>query len=100
MEKKALKPGQMVNGFCTKYALSRGIVPCKVEVPEHGGNYVYARSAGLGATQMRVDKTFFTDKGKAEEAARKMASRKLRALAVEKTKLEQIVIMPKYDGTK
>ncbi len=97
MEKKALKPGQMVKGFCTKYALSRGVVACTAEVPEHGGNYVYARSSGLGATQMRVNKTFFTGKEEAEAAARQMAKNKLKSLALEKAKLEVLAITPKYD---
>lgn len=86
-------------GFCTKYALTRGIVATRAERSNgtrlNEGRYLYARGGGLGATQMVLGRTFFESLDDARENAKAQALRQIKALKIQIAKLEKLAEEPK-----
>jgi hypothetical protein len=89
------KSGQSYVGYCTKYALSKGIAPTTAKV---GGNPKYATSigGGLGGVFMVIGRDFFIDKEEAEARARQMAINKKKSLARQMAEMSELAVTPKY----
>lgn len=80
-----------VRGYCTKYALTRGIVPVTVEVH---GEYAYGVGA-LNRCQMRIGRDFFEDMQAAREDAKARARRKLASIDKVRKRIAALADEPK-----
>ena len=89
------KPNQRYVGFCTKYALTKGIAKTTAEV---GTNNKYGRAVGGGVTGafMVLDKEFFINKEDAEVRVRHMIMNKKRSLQLQLKKLDEMLKKPLY----
>lgn len=84
-----------IKGFCTKYALSRGIYPVTVR-RSSSGNARYLYTTGRDAAQLVVCRDFFTDRSAAEEAAKAAAAKRIVSLKRQIRELESLVETPKW----
>jgi len=96
---------QTMNGYSTKYALTRGISKVKIDL-DYGdpsrsdasitdGMYVYTE--GPWRIQMIVGKTFFENIHDAERKAREQAQRKVKALEKQLAAMRKLAVEPKMD---
>jgi len=82
-----------VNGWCTRYALAQGIYPVQARLIKDGR---WACVMVGGWQSLRVGTEFCADRTEAEEAARKMAERKLAWLQKQAAKMKTLTKTPKW----
>ncbi len=86
----------LVSGFCTKYALTKGIEPAVIDVGRCGkepGDYVY--TVERFRRQLVWGKTFFVDLNDAKMNAKHQANNAIRSCKLKLAKLEKLAECPK-----
>jgi hypothetical protein len=90
-----LEDGEIVCGYVTKYALTKGIMKVKAEV-KNNRRYVSVKDPHGYSLFVAVGKDFFLDKATAEARARRMAAHKISSLRQQLAKLKMLAKEPRH----
>ena len=91
-----LKPSTILTGYCTKYALTKGIIITRVLVASNTKYVTGMPGGGVHGCFMTIGVNFFIDKAAAENKAKQLACDKRRSLAMQQSKIAVLCVKPKY----
>jgi hypothetical protein len=94
MDKKQLKDGDKFTGYCTKYALTKGVFSAPFEVCQGK----YARQLKGGIAWCTIGRDVFIDRAEASVNAKERAWRKVKSLEKSLAAMQKLALEPKWEA--